>query len=1285
MHLFLLFCLSIVGSVANASSTDTESDIRNELETVTLQLKWFHQFQFAGYYAAKEKGFYKEVGLDVNFIERSPDINVVKQVVSGVAQYGIEDTGILVPYANGEPIRAFAAIFQHNPFIFASKQSSGIVSPYEMLGKRIMFDSVDGVGADEVPLRALFAETGITNAQYTHVKPSFNYTDLVQGKVDVMSGYITDLPYYFEQQGIKINIINPLNYGIDFYGDLLFTSEQELQQHPGRVQRFRKASLKGWQYALDHSEEVIQLIHTKYHSKQDIELLRYEAKQVKKLILPDTIPLGEIKAARLKQVANILVQLRLAPRLSEKAIDDFIKIQPISIKLTAEERVWLQQHIKFSFTGLRQKLPYESFDNNDHYIGIVSEYLKLIEKRLGITVNKTSSDSRTELIELVRQGKVDIISDGIDSDFKDEMLYTHTFHSSPFVIIMHKDEPFIENISHISDRKIALLKGHAYVNKIINKYPELKIHWVNTIEEGLSAVTTNEVDVFISCLTRSIYEISNLGLNNLRIVGKTEFKHQLAFGIQKELAPLVPLFNRALDSLTEVEERKIVNIWGEDKYVVKIDYQLIFGISAALLFVIAIISFWNRQLKKEIRQRKKIEKSLRQSEERFRTIFNEMPLGLARVDSITGKIYEVNPCYEQIVDRTQEALLLLDWMSITHPDDVQKDLDNMVLMNSGETTGFNMNKRLLRPDSSVVWINMTIASLQVEDNTKPRHLCIMEDISKRKIIDDQLRLAETVYQNTTQAIMVTDIDNLIVAVNPAFSNLTGYTLEEVVDKTPAILKSGRTSKEFYSKMWHGINETGQWHGEIWNKKKNGDEYAEQLMVNTVYADDQQVFQRVGLFSDITEKKLAEEKIWKQANFDALTNLPNRNMFADRLKHDIKISHRSTKPLALLFLDLDHFKEVNDALGHDKGDLLLIEAAKRINECVRESDTVSRLGGDEFTVILTELDDTLHIERIAQDIIDALSLPFTLGMEEAYVSVSIGIALYPNDTSKIDTLIKYADQAMYLAKDNGRNQFSFFTHSMQVAAQYRHQLVIDLHFALKEQQFELYYQPIIDFQSGKIVKAEALLRWHHPAKGMISPVEFIPLAEESGLIIDIGNWVFQQAVKQLKSWQAQDIEIQLSINKSPIQFRSTTDYIDWVELLNTEGINDNTLVVEITESLLIDNTEAVKYQLLGFRDNGIQVAIDDFGTGYSTLSYLNKFDIDYLKIDRSFISNLSAEANELALCEAIIVMAHKLGLEVIAEGIETEQQKQLLVNAGCDFGQGFLFSKPVPVMEFEQLL
>ncbi|NOQ16604.1 MAG: EAL domain-containing protein [Methyloprofundus sp.] len=689
---------------------------------------------------------------------------------------------------------------------------------------------------------------------------------------------------------------------------------------------------------------------------------------------------------------------------------------------------------------------------------------------------------------------------------------------------------------------------------------------------------------------------------------------------------------------------------------------------------------------RDITASKLLERVLEQSEKRYRTIFNDAPLGIAVIDSLTGQIYEVNPSYEKTVGRSEEELKTINWMKITHPDDVQEDLDNLALMNSGKTSGFAMNKRYIQPDGTIVWINMTIAPLAVEDTSKPHHLCMIEDITKRKAAETKLKLAETVYQNTTQAITVTDADSLVVAVNPAFTDLTGYSSADVLGKPHKIFSSAPSSASLYAKMWKSIDATGQWQGEFWNKKKDGTEYAESLTINSIYDEKGNLSQRVALFSDITNKKLADEKIWKQANFDALTNLPNRHLFGDRLAHEIKAAQRTKKSLALFFIDLDHFKEVNDTFGHDKGDLLLVEAAQRIQRCVRESDTISRLGGDEFTVILTELESPLRVERIAEGLLHSLSLPFALGLEEVYISASLGIAFYPDDTDNTSELVRNADQAMYIAKENGRNQFSFFTQSMQVTAQYRHLLLKDLRHALSEGQFLLYFQPIINLDTGNVTKAEALLRWNHPTRGMLSPAEFIPLAEESGLIVDIGDWVFQQAVQQLKHWQPRiAADFQISINKSSVQFQAQEGNNDWLTYLKKHTVSSHNLVIEITESLLVDDSEQVKKQLLYFRDNNIQVALDDFGTGYSALVQLNKFDIDYLKIDRTFIENLSKESSELMLCEAIIVMAHKLGLKVIAEGIETTEQLQILTNAGCDYGQGFLFSKPVPAAEFEQLL
>lgn len=443
----------------------------------------------------------------------------------------------------------------------------------------------------------------------------------------------------------------------------------------------------------------------------------------------------------------------------------------------------------------------------------------------------------------------------------------------------------------------------------------------------------------------------------------------------------------------------------------------------------------------------------------------------------------------------------------------------------------------------------------------------------------------------------------------------------------------------------------------------------------------------GVSQDITEKKRSEETIWQQANFDQLTGLPNRRMFQDRLEQEIKKSHRDGLPLALMFIDLDKFKEVNDTIGHDKGDILLTEASRRIARCVRESDTVARLGGDEFTVILPEVGDADSVGRIAQAIIDALVAPFQLEEEYAFVSASIGITLYPNDAGNLEMLMSNADQAMYASKSAGRNRFSYFTHSLQEDALNRMRLINDLRGALPGNQFRLHYQPIVELASGNIHKAEALIRWQHPERGLINPAEFITLAEESGMIIEIGDWVFREAARQVQRLRAtHHPEFQISVNKSPVQFHNDERYFqNWLPYLQELGLPGQSMKIEITEGLLLDATATVKDKLLDLRDAGIQVALDDFGTGYSSLSYLKKFDIDYIKIDRSFVNNLTATSDEMALCVAIIVMAHKLGLKVIAEGIETLAQRHLLAAAGCDYGQGHLFAPPLPPHEFETML
>ncbi|MHB1187170.1 putative bifunctional diguanylate cyclase/phosphodiesterase [Thiobacillus sp.] len=445
---------------------------------------------------------------------------------------------------------------------------------------------------------------------------------------------------------------------------------------------------------------------------------------------------------------------------------------------------------------------------------------------------------------------------------------------------------------------------------------------------------------------------------------------------------------------------------------------------------------------------------------------------------------------------------------------------------------------------------------------------------------------------------------------------------------------------------------------------------------------------IGTYLDISERKQAEETIQRQANFDPLTQLPNRRLFLDRLEQEIIKSRRADESLALFLVDLDQFKEVNDTLGHDVGDTLLQEAAQRIRGCMRDVDTVARLGGDEFTVILTELSGRSHVEDIAQKIIGKLAEPFHLGNEVAYISASIGITLYPTDASDIDTLMKNADQAMYAAKKQGRNRFSHFTPSLQKAAQARLKLSKDLREAISDKQFTAHFQPIIDLATGHIHKAEALLRWQHPVRGQVNPVEFISLAEETGLINEIGDWVFKESARWAMEWSTQfGRDFRVSVNMSPVQFRAEgrVNAEAWLNHFRELGFSGENLIVEITEGLLLNAHTDVIDKLFMFRDAGIQIAIDDFGTGYSTLSYLKQFPIDYLKIDRSFVRDLETDPNDMALSKAIIVMAHELGLQVVAEGVETEGQRSLLSAAGCDYAQGNLYAKPLPPEQFEAML
>ena len=577
------------------------------------------------------------------------------------------------------------------------------------------------------------------------------------------------------------------------------------------------------------------------------------------------------------------------------------------------------------------------------------------------------------------------------------------------------------------------------------------------------------------------------------------------------------------------------------------------------------------------------------------------------------------------------------------------------------------------------------ASRMVLDG-EPAVIGIVLNVTERKKAESSLRRAALVYANTSEAVVVTDPDGIILDINPAFTAITGYTGEEALGRAMNLLASGQHDPDFYDAMWRSLHETGKWTGDIRNRRKDGSEYVERLTIDTSYNEDGTVNCHIGLFSDVTAERRKEETIWRQAHFDHLTGLPNRQMFHEELLNAMEEADAEARSMALIYMDLDYFKEVNDSLGHDMGDELLKEAAMRLSRAVRQHDLVARLGGDEFTLILNQGDDIGNVEEVCRRVLKAVSEPYMLRHNVVSISASLGVTIYPRDGDTATELLQNADLAMYSAKDAGRNQYRHFTPSMQHEAQERRDVLKELQHALMREEFELYYQPIIELATGRIRKAEALIRWHHPQRGLVLPGGFIPLAEDSGQIVPIGDWAFRSVAAQLARWREQfGSDFQVSVNVSPAQFMDDElDAAAWLACVQGHGLPASAVLMEITERVLLKADGAAKNKLLAFRDAGVQLALDDFGTGYSSLAYLKRFDIDFIKIDRLFVHNITSDADDLALCQAMIAMAHRLGLKVVAEGVANEAQHELLVAAGCDYAQGFLYAHPLPAPEFEQL-
>lgn len=592
----------------------------------------------------------------------------------------------------------------------------------------------------------------------------------------------------------------------------------------------------------------------------------------------------------------------------------------------------------------------------------------------------------------------------------------------------------------------------------------------------------------------------------------------------------------------------------------------------------------------------------------------------------------------------------------------------------------------------LIWGLIDAISLTVVVSPLLYFLVFRKIQATKNLLAEDSRIAAIAFEMQT-AIVITDTSPKIIRVNRAFEEITGYTLAEVIGQNPNILSAPelRKDKAYYEEMWATLLSKGKWSGEVMDRRKNGETYPKQLMITAVVTPDGTTTHYVGSFFDITERKKAEEDINHLAFFDHLTNLPNRRLLFDRLQHALATSSRSGKHGAIMFIDLDHFKVVNDTKGHDFGDLLLIEVTQRLQSCVREGDTVSRLGGDEFVVMLEGLTgDAEHaaaqVEDMGKKILATLNRPYLIKEHEIRSTASIGISLFIDHSLTANALLTNADIAMYQAKSSGRNATRFFDPDMQAVLEAHTAIESDLHRALAERQFILYYQSQVD-DAGRIIGAETLIRWIHPQRGLVSPIKFIPIAEESLMILDIGQWVLETACQQLALWSndEQRCNLMLAVNVSAKQFK-LIDFVDKVEaVIKEHRINPSRLKLELTESVVMDDVTDIAAKMHNLKAIGVGLSMDDFGTGYSSLSYLKQLPLDQIKIDQSFVNDIATNPSDAIMVRTVIDMAHNFRLNVIAEGVETEAQLEFLKKNGCLAYQGSLFSKPVPIAEFEALL
>lgn len=1017
---------SLASQLAISKSSVSTSSISNPSDpnVVYIQLRWHHQFQFAGYYAALEKGFYKDEGIDVQIRNGDPKRQPVAEVLSGRAQYAEGNSEILYQRLQGKPLIALASIFQHSPSVLLTLKSSGIRSVHDLIGKKVMLANKN----EDADFLTMLVNEGISVSQINAIHSSYQLDDLISGKVDAFNSYTTNEPYFLKQRNIEYNIIDPVSYSVDFYSDIFFTSEQELRNNPKRVEAMTRATLKGWRYAMDNPEEIIELLLTKYKVEKTRDHLRFEAEEMRKLIIPNLIQIGHMNPERWQHMANVFVTAGLIP--NDKNLDGFI------------------------------------YDTNP------------------------------------------------------------------------------------------------------SRLPD----WVFPV----------------------------LAIALVIVLGTSSF------------------------------------------------------------------NFYLHRFNQRIAHAKK---TIQESEERFKALSSATNGGVIIHDE--GQILECNIGLSDMTGFSYEELINMNGLELIAPECIETVFEKMRIdfTQSYEVTG-------IRRDGSQYPLAVKGKNIVY----KERNARVIEflDITERKKTEEQLRLAASVFTHAREGIIITDASGTIIDVNDTFTHITGYSREEAIGENPRILRSGRHDQAFYTEMWASLLNKNQWSGEIWNERKNGELFAELVTISAVTDTKDQTQSYVALFSDITPMKNHQQQLEHIAHYDTLTNLPNRILLADRLHHAMAQSERRGQSLAVAYLDLDGFKTVNDTYGHDVGDELLIELSTLMNKCLREGDTLARIGGDEFVAVLVDIEKMSECTRVLERLLQASMSPITIKNHTLQVSTSIGVTLYPQDGVEADQLMRHADQAMYIAKQTGKNRYHLFDIHKDKSIQTQRETIEHIKRGLNQHEFVLHYQPKVNMRTGAVFGAEALIRWQHPERGLVHPNDFLPIIDNHPISLEIGEWVIDTALTQMTKWQSAGLIMPVSINIDAYQLQQR-DFINKLSaaLGKHPMISPHALQLEILETSALGDLVEVLAIMKSCIDIGVSFSLDDFGTGFSSLTYLKRLPVDQLKIDQSFVRDMLVDPDDRAIVVGVISLASAFSRQVIAEGVETIDHGTQLLSMGCDLAQGYGIARPMP--------